>query len=99
MNYRRTRDGWSPAWDKPRAPQPRKDSKGDAGVIGGGTCKHLCDRFEKVRPYLRPYEKHVFCTRCHGTQVCNGGVWMEREVLTVDGRCPCCNFRPRHKPK
>lgn len=98
MNYIRTQRGWIPAWDKPSAAKAPKNNK-SYGVHGGGTCKHICDSLEKCRPYRNPYDKHVFCTRCHGTQLTNGGVWMEREALKDDGRCPCCNFRPRHKPK
>ena len=70
-----------------------------SGLFQGKSCKGICSHFEKSRPYRNPYETHVLCTRCKGTLVCRDGVWFEKERLTDKGRCPCCNFRPRHKAK
>jgi hypothetical protein len=94
MDYIKTQEGW-----KPNVPKSPKSGRGQAGVHGGGTCKHICDSLEKTRPYRTPYKNHVFCTRCHGTQLTHGGVWMEKEALKENGRCPCCNFRPRTRSK
>lgn len=81
----------------PRSKAPKKGT--GYSTHGGKWCKHLCDRFEKTRPYREPYETHVFCSSCTGTGVSNGGVWYEKEWLKENGRCPCCNRRPRTKPK
>jgi hypothetical protein len=68
-----------------------------SGLFQGKDCKGLCARFEKSRPYRKPYETHVLCRRCKGTFLCADGVWMEREMLDEKGWCPCCHHRPRHK--
>jgi hypothetical protein len=58
-------------------------------------CKGICSALEHNPPVGRKkYESHVFCTRC-GT--IGNGTWMPKEAMKANGRCPCCNFRPRYK--
>ena len=63
-----------------------------------GICSALAD-FPMVkglgRGGGRRYETHVFCSKC-GT---GHGVWMKKESMKANLRCPCCNFLPRMKTK
>lgn len=53
-------------------------------------CQGLCDTLKNNPPVGRKkYENHVYCTRCDA--------WMLQEAMKANGRCPCCNFRPRWK--
>ena len=37
-----------------------------------------------------PYNKGmVYCARCVA--------WMDKIIMKGNGRCPCCNYRPRYK--
>lgn len=56
-------------------------------------CQGLCDNLKNNPPYGKKYVNHVFCSRCG----INYGVWMLKESMMANGRCPCCHFRPRYK--
>ena len=52
-------------------------------------------RYCKGRGSGRRYETHVFCSKCG----IGHGVWMKKESMKANLRCPCCNFLPRMKTK
>ena len=59
-------------------------------------CQGLCDDLKVGRPIGSPYRQgYCFCARCD--------VWLLMECLKhSDTRgvvCPCCNFRPRMRPR
>ncbi len=58
-------------------------------------CQGLCDALKNNPPYGKKYVSHVFCSRCST----NNGVWMLKEAMKANGRCPCCNFLPRRRPR
>ena len=60
-------------------------------------CQGICFKFEKTRPYIRPYDEHALCRNCVGTGLCKDGVWQELVNLKPNGRCPCCNRLPKRK--
>ena len=53
-------------------------------------CQGLCDALED-NPVAgtKKYLIHIYCSRC--------ARWMLRAAMKANGRCPCCNFRPRNK--
>lgn len=58
----------------------------------GKNCYGVCEQIKKSRPVGNPYEKgYVYCSRCIA--------WMMKDTMKANGRCPCCNFRPRYKTK
>jgi len=84
---------------KTKAP---KNNRGLGYTNGQQYCKGLCTKFEKTRPYRKPYETHALCGRCMGTGISTYGCWMELAILVPSPKkglvCPCCNFRPKQKP-
>jgi len=61
---------------------------------GRGHCQGLCDVLEDnpavgAKKYFMKGGLHVRCSRCDK--------WMLQEAMKANGRCPCCNFRPRYK--
>ena len=59
-----------------------------ASQIGAKFCKGICSRLASSRG-SDPYSTHYYCSRC--------AYWGNKELLTWDNRCECCNFVPRMK--
>ena len=59
-------------------------------------CKGVCTALKNNPPYGKKYLTHVFCIRCGGSED-EDGVWMLKEAMKANGRCPCCNGFPRTK--
>jgi len=55
----------------------------------GKDCKGVCYRFKVGKPYGKPYNTAAYCSRCE--------VWILFKDLKENGRCKCCNMRPRRK--
>lgn len=71
-------------------------------VPGIRYCKGICSALYDFpiikglgRGSGRRYETHVFCSKCG----IGHGVWMKKESMKANLRCPCCNFLPRMKTK
>jgi hypothetical protein len=75
--------------------------KMDGRISGIRYCKGICSVLADHPPIGnqpgagRLYDTHVFCSKC-GT---GHGVWMKKESMKANLRCPCCNFLPRMKTK
>ncbi len=79
---------------KNKHPAP-KSARGNTVAPPSKNCKGICDRISVGKPF-KAYTVAAFCTRCgHGGT--NNGVWILLKDLKSNGRCPCCNFRPRQK--
>ena len=70
--------------------QKRTYNKGVGAVARQKFCKGVCEGLHSEPPYGKKYVTHVFCRRC-GT---DNGMWMKKEAMKANGRCPCCNFHP-----
>lgn len=57
-------------------------------------CKDVCKLIAEYPKgkggcIVKKYDDYVFCSRCDS--------WMLKIIMKGNGRCPCCNFRPRYK--
>lgn len=57
----------------------------------GSGCKNTCIRFKKKLFAIEAYKKTAYCSTCVG--------WIDFSILTDEGKCPCCNRRPRTKSR
>jgi len=77
-----------------KVPRPPKSGKSISANPVSKYCKGLCEALRdnpRVGPkkYYLKGGLHVYCTKCD--------VWMKQEAMKWNGRCPCCNYRPRYK--
>jgi len=78
-----------------------KFGKMEGHVPGIRYCKGICSALADHPPIGnqpgsgRRYDTHVFCSKCGSGH----GVWMKKESMKANLRCPCCNFLPRMKTK
>ena len=63
----------------------------DAQQGGKRHCKDVCKLIEEYPKGKggKKYLNNVYCSRCD--------TWMPKIIMKGNGRCPCCNFRPRYK--
>lgn len=78
--------------EKAIAPKAHKDTSGH--IHGKKFCKGICHRMQQNPPVGQPkYLQHAFCTTCGDED----GIWMNINALKENGRCQCCNRKPRRK--
>ena len=69
-------------------------SKSRPAYSGRSYCQGICVALKNnpvvgTKKYYLKGGKHVRCSKCD--------TWMLQASMKADGRCPCCNFRPRYK--